>query len=107
MKKGIIGKKIGMTQVFDEMGNVIPVTVIQAGPCTVVQKKTVENDGYASLQLGYQDVAESKVTKPMKGHFNKAGVTYKRFSKSSVSRMQTIIMLVMLSPQILSKSEAA
>jgi large subunit ribosomal protein L3 len=81
MKKGIIGKKIGMTQVFDEMGNVIPVTVIQAGPCTVVQKKTVENDGYASLQLGYQDLAEKKVTKPMKGHFDKAGVAYKKVLK--------------------------
>ena len=81
MKKGIIGKKIGMTQIFDEMGNVIPVTVIQAGPCTVVQKKTVENDGYASLQLGYQDLAERKVTKPMKGHFDKAGVAYKKVLK--------------------------
>ncbi|MBQ7095973.1 MAG: 50S ribosomal protein L3 [Clostridia bacterium] len=81
MKKGIIGKKIGMTQVFDEIGNVIPVTVIQAGPCTVVQKKTVENDGYASLQLGYQDVSEKKVTKPMKGHFDKAGVGYKKVLK--------------------------
>ena len=81
MKKGIIGKKIGMTQVFDEIGNVIPVTVIQAGPCTVVQKKTVENDGYASLQLGYQDDSEKKVTKPMKGHFDKAGVGYKKVLK--------------------------
>ena len=74
MKKGIIGKKIGMTQVFDENGNVIPVTVIQAGPCTVVQKKTVEKDGYASVQLGYADVKANHVTKPMKGHFDKAGV---------------------------------
>ena len=81
MKKGIIGKKIGMTQVFDEVGNVIPVTVIQAGPCTVVQKKTVENDGYASLQLGFQDLAEKKVTKPMKGHFEKAGVAAKKVLK--------------------------
>ncbi len=81
MKKGIIGKKIGMTQVFDEIGNVIPVTVIQAGPCTVVQKKTVENDGYASVQLGYQDISEKKVTKPMKGHFDKAGVGYKKVLK--------------------------
>ncbi len=81
MKKGIIGKKIGMTQVFDETGNVIPVTVIQAGPCTVVQKKTVENDGYSSLQLGYADLAEKKVTKPMKGHFEKAGVAAKKVLK--------------------------
>ena len=79
MKKGIIGKKIGMTQVFDETGNVIPVTVIQAGPCTVVQKKTLENDGYSSLQLGFQDLSENKVTKPLKGHFEKAGVACKRF----------------------------
>ncbi len=74
MKKGIIGKKIGMTQVFDDNGNVVPVTVIQAGPCTVVQKKTVEKDGYASVQLGYADVKAKHVTKPMKGHFDKAGV---------------------------------
>ena len=81
MKKGIIGKKIGMTQLFDEAGNVIPVTVIQAGPCTVVQKKTVENDGYSSVQLGFQDRAESKLTKPLKGHFDKAGVAYKKVLK--------------------------
>ena len=74
MKKGIIGKKIGMTQVFDENGNVVPVTVIQAGPCTVVQKKTVEKDGYSAIQLGYGDIKEKHVTKPMKGHFEKAGV---------------------------------
>ena len=81
MKKGIIGKKIGMTQLFDETGNVIPVTVIQAGPCTVVQKKTAENDGYDSLQLGYQDISESKTTKPMQGHFKKAGVAPKKVLK--------------------------
>ena len=67
MQKAIIGKKVGMTQIFDEKGNVIPVTVIEAGPCTVVQKKTVENDGYASVQLGFEDLAEKKVNKPMKG----------------------------------------
>jgi large subunit ribosomal protein L3 len=81
MKKGIIGKKIGMTQIFDEMGNVIPVTVIQAGPCTVVQKKTVENDGYAALQLGYGDVKVQRVNKPMKGHFDKADVACKKTLK--------------------------
>lgn len=81
MKKGIIGKKIGMTQVFDENGNVIPVTVIQAGPCTVVQKKTVEKDGYASVQLGYADIKDKHVTKPMKGHFEKAGVAPKKVLK--------------------------
>ena len=81
MKKGIIGKKIGMTQVFDENGNVIPVTVIQAGPCTVVQKKTVEKDGYASVQLGYADIKDKHVTKPMKGHFEKACVAPKKVLK--------------------------
>ncbi|MGN0517247.1 MAG: 50S ribosomal protein L3 [Acutalibacteraceae bacterium] len=78
MQKAIIGKKIGMTQIFDEKGNVVPVTVVEAGPCVVSQKKTVENDGYASVQIGYGDLKASKVTKPMKGHFDKAGVAYKR-----------------------------
>ena len=81
MKKGIIGKKLGMTQIFDENGNVIPVTVIEAGPCVVVQKKTVENDGYAAVQLGFMDVAERKLTKPEKGHFAKANVTLKKHLK--------------------------
>ncbi len=78
MKKGIIGKKIGMTQIFDESGKVIPVTVVEAGPCVVVQKKTVENDGYASVQLGFGDVKVSRVNKPMKGHFGKADVACKK-----------------------------
>ena len=64
MQKAIIGKKVGMTQIFDESGKVIPVTVIEAGPCVVTQKKTVENDGYSAVQLGYEDVKESKLTKP-------------------------------------------
>lgn len=81
MKKGIIGKKLGMTQIFDENGNVIPVTVIEAGPCTVVQKKTVENDGYSAVQLGFSDIAERKLNKPAKGHFAKAGVTLKKHLK--------------------------
>lgn len=72
MKKGIIGKKIGMTQIFDESGKVIPVTVIEAGPCVVVQKKTAENDGYEAVQLGYGDVKVTRVNKPMKGHLDKA-----------------------------------
>ena len=63
MKKGIIGKKLGMTQIFDENGNVIPVTVIEAGPCVVVQKKTVENDGYSAVQLGFSEIAERKLSK--------------------------------------------
>ena len=78
MQKGIIGKKIGMTQIFDEAGKVVPVTVVEAGPCVVVQKKTVENDGYAALQLGYGDVMVQRVNKPMKGHFDKADVACKK-----------------------------
>ncbi len=73
MEKAIIGKKIGMTQIFDEAGKVIPVTVVEAGPCTVVQKKTVEKDGYEAVQLGYQDVPERKLNKPEIGHLKKAG----------------------------------
>ena len=81
MKKGIIGKKIGMTQIFDEAGNVVPVTVIEAGPCVVVQKKTTETDGYDSVQLGFEDIADEKLTKPVAGHFAKAGVAAKRHLK--------------------------
>ena len=81
MKKGIIGKKLGMTQIFDENGNVIPVTVIEAGPCPVTQKKTVETDGYAAVQLGFEDVTEKHVNKALKGHFKKAGVSLKRHLK--------------------------
>ena len=81
MKKGIIGKKVGMTQIFDEAGKVIPVTVIEAGPCTVVQKKTEEKDGYNAVQLGYEDVAEKKLTKPELGHLKKAGEARKRTLK--------------------------
>ena len=68
MEKAIIGKKVGMTQIFDEAGKVIPVTVIQAGPCTVVQKKTEEKDGYTAVQLGFEEVPERKLTKPELGH---------------------------------------
>ncbi len=78
MQKCIIGKKLGMTQLFDEKGNFIPVTVIEAGPCVVVQKKTTENDGYESVQIGFGDVSEKHVNKPMKGHFQKADAPYKR-----------------------------
>ena len=81
MKKGIIGKKLGMTQIFDENGNVIPVTVIEAGPCTVVQKKTVETDGYEAVQLGYGDIAEKKLSNPEAGHLKKAGVAAKKHLK--------------------------
>ncbi|HIR03550.1 MAG: 50S ribosomal protein L3 [Acutalibacteraceae bacterium] len=78
MQKALIGKKIGMTQVFDEKGNVVPVTVVEAGPCVVSQKKTVENDGYAAVQLGFGDLKPSRVSKPQKGHFDKADVAPKR-----------------------------
>ena len=79
MQKGIIGKKLGMTQLFDENGKFIPVTVVEVGPCPVVLKKTVENDGYEAVQLGFSDKKEKKVNKPLKGHYDKAGVGYKRF----------------------------
>ena len=78
MQKGIIGKKLGMTQLFDENGKVVPVTVIEAGPCTVVQKKTVESDGYQAVQLGFGEVSAKKVNKAAKGHFDKADVAAKR-----------------------------
>ena len=81
MKKGIIGKKLGMTQIFAENGAAIPVTVIEAGPCFVVQKKTTEVDGYEAVQLGYADIREKLVNKPSAGHFKKAGVSAKRHLK--------------------------
>lgn len=81
MKKAILGKKLGMTQLFREDGSLIPVTVIEAGPCVVVQKKTVDTDGYESVQIGFSDKSEKKMNKPMKGHFDKAGVAYKAFLK--------------------------
>ena len=81
MKKAIIGKKVGMTQIFDEAGKVVPVTVIEAGPCVVVQKKTTDKEGYTSVQLGYEDQIERKLTKPEKGHLAKAGVSLKKYLK--------------------------
>ena len=81
MKKAIIGKKVGMTQIFDETGKVIPVTVVEAGPCVVTQKKTVETDGYTAVQLGFEDIKESKLTKPEAGHLKKAGVEAKKHLK--------------------------
>ena len=79
MKKGILGKKIGMTQIFAEDGRLIPVTVVEAGPCSVVQKKTVEKDGYSAVQVGFGDKKEKNTNKPMNGHFAKAGVAVKRY----------------------------
>ena len=78
MKKGIVGKKLGMTQLFDANGNVVPVTVIEAGPCVISQKKTNENDGYEAVQIGYGDLKASKVNKPQKGHFQKGDVAPKK-----------------------------
>lgn len=78
MEKGIIGRKVGMTQLFTEAGKLVPVTVLEAGPCVVTQKKTVDNDGYEAIQLGFDDVREKLVTKPLKGHYNKANVGYKK-----------------------------
>ena len=77
--KAIIGKKVGMSQIFDENGHVIPVTVIEAGPCVVTQKKTSEKEGYEAVQLGYEDIAERKLSKPEMGHLNKAGVSPKKY----------------------------
>ena len=81
MKKGIIGRKLGMTQIFADNGKVIPVTVINAGPCTVIQKKTVEKDGYSAVQLGYSDLPERKANKPLKGHFEAHMVSYLKYLK--------------------------
>ncbi|WP_251860711.1 50S ribosomal protein L3 [Clostridium sp. Marseille-Q2269] len=81
MKKAILGKKLGMTQIFNENGKVIPVTVIEAGPCTVIQKKTVEKDGYEAIQVAFGDIREKLRSKPVKGHFAKAGVSLKRHIK--------------------------
>ena len=79
MKKAILATKVGMTQIFDENGALVPVTVLQAGPCVVTQVKTVENDGYEAVQVGFVDKREKLVNKPVKGHFDKAGVSYKRY----------------------------
>ncbi|MCQ2558192.1 MAG: 50S ribosomal protein L3 [Oscillospiraceae bacterium] len=92
MKKAIIGKKVGMTQIFDETGKVIPVTVIEAGPCVVVQKMTKEKEGYEAVQFGYEEVSEKKLTKPELGHVNKAGVApvkhLKEFRLEDTSKME-------------------
>ena len=79
MKKAILAKKVGMTQIFNEAGELVPVTVLQAGPCVVTQVKTVENDGYDAVQVGFEDIREKLVNKPVKGMFDKAGVSYKRY----------------------------
>ena len=79
MKKAILAKKVGMTQIFNEAGELVPVTVLQAGPCVVTQVKTTENDGYEAVQVGFEDIREKLVNKPVKGMFDKAGVSYKRY----------------------------
>ena len=81
MQKAIIGKKLGMTQIFDDKGNAVPVTVIEAGPCNVVMKKTVENDGYEAVQLGFGDIKVQRVSKPLAGHFKKADTAPKKTLK--------------------------
>ncbi len=81
MKKALIARKIGMTQIFVEDGSLVPVTVLQAGPCTVTQVKTVDNDGYSAIQVGFEDKKEKHTTKPEQGHFEKASVSFKRFVK--------------------------
>ena len=97
MQKALVGKKLGMTQLFDANGNVVPVTVIEAGPCVVAQKKTIENDGYEAVQIGYGDLKASKVNKPMKGHFAKGDVAPKkvlrefRFEDTSAMNVGDII----------------
>ena len=79
MKKAILAKKVGMTQIFNEAGELVPVTVLQAGPCVVTQVKKIENDGYEAVQVGFEDIREKLVNKPVKGMFDKAGVSYKRY----------------------------
>ena len=79
MKKAILANKVGMTQIFNEAGELVPVTVLQAGPCVVTQVKTIENDGYEAVQVGFEDIREKLVNKPVKGMFDKAGVSYKRY----------------------------
>ena len=79
MKKAILAKKVGMTQIFNEAGELVPVTVLQAGPCVITQVKTIENDGYEAVQVGFEDIREKLVNKPVKGMFDKAGVSYKRY----------------------------
>ena len=92
MKKAIIGKKVGMTQIFDEAGKVVPVTVIEAGPCVVVQKMSKEKEGYEAVQLGYEEVAERKLSKPEQGHLKKAGVGMlkhlKEFRLEDISKLE-------------------
>jgi len=79
MKKFILGKKVGMTQVFDEEGLTIPVSVIQAGPCTVIQKKTIDNEGYNAVKIGFEDIEEKKLNKPLKGQFLKLKLQPKKY----------------------------
>ena len=92
MKKAILATKVGMTQIFNEDGVLVPVTVLQAGPCVVTQVKTVENDGYKAVQVGFVDKRDKLVSKPVKGHFDKAGFPTRDSSASSVSRTQKTIL---------------
>ncbi len=93
MAKGILGKKIGMTQIFEADGRLIPVTVVEAGPCVVVQNKTEETDGYNAVQLGFGEVKEKHMTRPMKGHFDKAGVTAVKALQALLSATISLVVL--------------
>ena len=104
MKKAILATKVGMTQIFNEDGVLTPVTVLQAGPCVVTQVKTVENDGYDAVQVGFADIKEKLVSKPVKGHFDKAEVPYKRFVREFKFRMLQNIQLRMKSRLIYSQA---
>ena len=95
MKKAILATKVGMTQIFNENGALVPVTVLQAGPCVVTQVKTEENDGYKAVQVGFVDKREKLVSKPVKGHFDKAGVSYKRNSASNLKRLHGYWLLIL------------
>ncbi len=98
MQKGIIGKKVGMTQIFDENGKMIPVTVVEAGPCQVVQVKTEANDGYNAVQLGFGDKKANKVNKPEKGHFDKANAGYKKSLMTAIWKLAASSRLMFLQP---------
>ena len=102
MKKAILATKVGMTQIFDENGILIPVTVLQAGPCVVTQIKTEENEGYNAVQVGFGDKREKLVNKPMKGHFDKAGVSYKRYLKEFKFENASELKLIFLQKAITS-----
>ena len=110
MKKAILATKVGMTQIFDEDGVLIPVTVLQAGPCVVTQVKTEENDGYKAVQVGFVDKREKLINKPVKGHFDKAGVSYKRYVREFSTEdlwLTVLSSIVIRVPTVLQPPQAA